>query len=359
MEMHGAAHHLGYVHGCTDMRRRVVSAEHYVLRPYAEGYILGLNIIGPKRLLLFFGQVNPCAVQLYIISVSVLIQFGIKEVHLRSSYEARHEEVCRVVEHLLRGAYLLNESVPHYDYAVAQGHSLGLVVSNVDEGSIYPLAQLYYLRTHLIAQLCIQIGKRFIHQEYGRVTHYRASYGHTLTLSAGKGLGLSVEVLGYVQYLRRFLYLAVYLVLGGLLELEGESHILIYRHMRVQGVVLEYHGYIPVLRSYIVHKLVAYVQLASGNVFKSRYHAQGCGLSATGGAYQHDEFLVCNVKVELLHRYDALIGNLKIMLLFRLVLGLFLGLTVWVDLFDVSEAYFCHILFSAATVLPPQGTASG
>jgi len=122
------------------VRRRVVRAEHYVLRSYAEGYILWFNIIGPKRLLLFFGQVNPCTIQLYIISVSVLIQFCIKEVHLRSSYEARHEEVCRVVEHLLRGAYLLNESVPHYDYAVAQGHSLGLVVSNVDEGSIYPLA---------------------------------------------------------------------------------------------------------------------------------------------------------------------------------------------------------------------------
>ena len=89
------------------------------------------------------------------------------------------------------------------------------------------------------------------------------------------------------------------------------------------------------------------------------YHAQGRGLSATGGAYQHDKFLVCNVKVELLHRYDALVGNLKIVFLFRLVLGLFLGRTVWIDLFDVSEAYLCHILFSAATVLPPQGTASG
>lgn len=66
-------------------------------------------------------------------------------------------------------------------------------------------------------------------------------------------------------------------------------------------------------------------RLAGGNVFKSRYHAQGRGLSATGGAYQHDKFLVCNVKVELLHRYDALVGNLKIVLLFRLVLGLFLG----------------------------------
>ena len=129
--------------------------------------------------------------------------------------------------------------------------------------------------------------------------------------------------------------------------------------MRVQGVVLEYHGDIPVLGSYVVHKLVAYVQLAGGNVFKSRYHAQGCGLSATGGAYQHDKFLVCNVKVELLHRNDALVGNLKIVFLFRLVLGPFLGRTVWIDLFDVSEAYLCHILFSAATVLPPQGTASG
>ena len=44
-------------------------------------------------------------------------------------------------------------------------------------------------------------------------------------------------------------------------------------------------------------------------------HAQGGGFAAAGRADQHDEFLVGDIQTELLHRDDALIGYLKIVLL--------------------------------------------
>ena len=61
--------------------------------------------------------------------------------------------------------------------------------------------------------------------------------------------------------------------------------------MRIERVILEYHGNIPVLRLHIIHPLVINVQIASGNFLESCNHTEGCGLSAAGGAYEDDKIL--------------------------------------------------------------------
>ena len=87
-------------------------------------------------------------------------------------------------------------------------------------------------------------------------------------------------------------------------------------------------------------------------------HPQGGGLAAAGGAHQHDELLVRNVQVEVLHRHNALIGDLKIGLLLGLaLLGLFLLFGVGIHLLEVFQNDLCHNA-QTVTVLPPQGTAS-
>ena len=180
------------------------------------------------------------------------------------------------------------------------------------------------LGPHLIAQLGVQIGQRLIHQEHGGVTDDGTADGHTLALAAGQGLGLTVQILGDVQNLRRLTHSPVDLVLGYLLQLQGEGHVLVHRHMGVQGVTLEHHGDVPVLGLHVVHQLAVDVQLAAGDILQPGDHPQGGGLTAAGGAHQHDELLVGNVQVEILHRHHALVGDLKIVFLLRLALFLFL-----------------------------------
>ena len=114
-----------------------------------------------------------------------------------------------MVEHLLRGADLLDEAVAHDDDAVAERHGLDLVVGDVDKGGVDLLAQLDDLRAHLVAQLRVKVRQRLVHQEHLRVADDGAADGDTLPLAAGQRLGLAVEVLGDVQNLRGLAHLAV------------------------------------------------------------------------------------------------------------------------------------------------------
>ena len=87
----------------------------------------------------------------------------------------------------------------HDDDAVAERHSLDLVVGDVDEGGVDLLAQLDDLRAHLVAELGVEVGQRLVHQEDLRVPDDGAADGDTLPLAAGQRLRLTVEVLGDVE----------------------------------------------------------------------------------------------------------------------------------------------------------------
>ena len=104
-----------------------------------------------------------------------------------------------MVEDLLRSADLLDEAVLHDDDTVAQGHSLGLVVGNVNEGGVDLLTQLDDLSTHLVTQLGIQVGQGLVHQQNLGLTDDCTANGHTLTLTTGQSLGLTAQVLGDVR----------------------------------------------------------------------------------------------------------------------------------------------------------------
>ncbi|MNT53635.1 hypothetical protein D3C72_1907270 [compost metagenome] len=63
-------------------------------------------------------------------------------------------------------------------------------------------------------------------------------------------------------------------------------------HVRVERIVLEDHGDLPVLRVQIGHVLAADQHLAGGRRFEPGDHAQACGLAAAGWTEQADELAV-------------------------------------------------------------------
>ena len=217
-------------------------------------------------------------------------------------------------------------------------------MGNIDKRGVDALAQLDDLRAHLVAQLGVQIGQRLIHQKHGRVADDGAADRHTLALAAGQRLGLTVQILGDVQDLRRLTHFFVDLSFGDFLQLQREGHVLIHGHVGIEGIVLEHHGDIAILGFHIVHQLVADPQLTGADILQARDHPQRGGFTASGGAYQHDEFLVGDLQVELLDRHNAFVGDLKIALLFRLLalLLFLLCLGVGIDLLDVLQYDLCH-----------------
>ena len=239
------------------------------------------------------------------IQISVRENRRIQEVHLRRSDEAGDEQVARLIVKVLRGIDLLYNAVLHNDDSGTKGHSLGLVMGNVDDRSAQSLMQLGDLGSHLNTELRIQVGQRLIHQEDLRVTDDGTAHGNTLSLTAGQSLRLTVKELLQVKDLGSFADHLVDLILRGLSQLQGECHVIINGHMRIQSVALEYHGDISVLGLHIVDDPVPDLQRTAGNFFQTCDHTQRGRFSASGGSDENDEFLVSDLKIEVLNSFKA------------------------------------------------------
>ena len=98
-------------------------------------------------------QGDHVAAQVNTVQLTLLDQGAVQEVHLGAADEACNEHVARHIVQVLRGIDLLDDAILHDDDAVAHGHSLGLVVGNVDEGGSQLLVQLDDLGAHAGTQL--------------------------------------------------------------------------------------------------------------------------------------------------------------------------------------------------------------
>ena len=84
-----------------------------------------------------------------------------------------------------------------------------------------------------------------------------------------------------------------------LAQRQGEGHVLINGHVPVQRIVLENHGHIPVLCGRLGDIPSVQQQMSRGNILQPGHHPQGGALSASGGAYQHNQLAVLHVHVEV------------------------------------------------------------
>ena len=232
-------------------------------------------------------------------AVRALDELRVEEVHLRAADEGANEQVGRVIVQVLRGIDLLDEAVLHNDDAGAHGHGLGLVMGNIDEGRLQALMQLGDLGAHLHAELRVQVGERFVHQEDLRIADDRAAQRDALTLAAGERLRLAVEELLDAQNLRGLANELIDLVLRLLAQLQAEGHVVIDGHVRIERVVLENHRDIAILRRHVVHQTIADVQFAFRNLFKTRDHTERRGLAAARRTDQNDELLVLDIQAEV------------------------------------------------------------
>ena len=320
MDKQLAAHHFGYVHLRGDCIFALGVREHNVFGADAENDLLGLLVLVFERLLHRFRHIDDRAFHTDDVSAALDGEFRIEEVHLRGADESRNEQVRRMIEHILRGTDLLDETIFHDDDTIAQRHGLGLIVGNVHECSVDVLAQFDELGTHLVAQLGVEVRKRLVHEEHLRMTHDGAADGDALSLSAGKRLGLSLQILGDAEDLGCFFDLLVDLRFGNLAQLESERHVFIHGHVRIERVVLEDHRDVAVFRGDVVDESVADVEFTFGDLFQTGDHAQSCGLAAARGADEYNKLFVRDFKRKLLNRNYVLV----------------------VDLLDAFECYVCH-----------------
>ena len=168
------------------------------------------------------------------VAVGLLFEIAGDEVHLRSAYEAGNEGVAGLVIKVLRSVDLLDDAVLHNDDARCHGHSLDLVMRNVDEGGLELLMKLGELGSHRCTQFSIEVGERLVEQEDLRLTDYCTAESDTLLLTTGKSLGLTVEQVSDVEYTSSFFNAALDLFFADLAQLEAECHVIKHGHMRIK-----------------------------------------------------------------------------------------------------------------------------
>jgi hypothetical protein len=124
------------------------------------------------------------------------------------------------------------------------------------------------------------------------------AHGDALALAAGEGLGLALKVGVEPEHGRGLAHAGVDLGLGKFPQLQAEGHVLIYRHVRIERVVLENHRDVPVLGQHVVHHPVVDRNGAARDLLQPRDHAQGGRFPAAGRADQHHEFPILDLQID-------------------------------------------------------------
>ena len=104
------------------------------------------------------------------------------------------------------------------------------------------------------------------------------------------------------QHLRRVAHPPVDLGLADPAHLEGERHVGVGVHVRVERVVLEDHRHVAILRRQIVDQLVADPDRPVADLLESRDHPQCRGLPAPRRADEHHQLAVLDREVEIADR---------------------------------------------------------
>ena len=170
---------------------------------------------------------------------------------------------------------------------------------DVDRGDAEAALQLGDLAAGLHPELRVEVGQRLVHQEDLRLPDDSPAHGDPLALAAGELLRLTVEqAFVEVEDARRLADPSVALVPGHAAHLQREAHVLRDGLARVQGVVLEDHRDVPVLRLDVADVAARDLDPAAVERFQAGQHAERGGLARAGRADQDHELAVLDVEVE-------------------------------------------------------------
>src|SRR5690348_3598304 len=92
-----------------------------------------------------------------------------------SAHEFADEFILRLFSNLLRSADLFNTSLAHDGDAVGQREGFGLIVRDVEERRVHPVAQSFDFLTQLRAHRGVEIRQRFVEEKDFWFAHHRAT----------------------------------------------------------------------------------------------------------------------------------------------------------------------------------------
>ena len=133
---------------------------------------------------------------------------------------------------------------------------------------------------HVKTQLRIKVAQRFVHQKNGRAQHQNACQRHTLLLTPGQLIGVTVFGFGQSHHFQPFAHLASQFVPGDVADPQSVGHVVENRHVRKKGVVLKNEPHVALVGRHGRHVFAVHQNSAARRGFKPGDHSKGRCLTA-------------------------------------------------------------------------------
>ena len=195
---------------------------------------------------------------------------------------------------------LLDLALMEHRDTVGHGQGFALVVGDIDHGHAQALVQVLDLHLHMLAQLLVQGAQGLVHQHQLWLEDQGAGQGHTLLLAAGKLARITVAEAVQLDHGQRLLHPLGAVGARQAAHAEGEGQVLGHGHMGEQGIVLEHHANVALVRRQAVEGAPVEKNLAGGRGLETGQHHQAGGLARTGRAQQGKELTLADIQIEIL-----------------------------------------------------------
>ena len=151
---------------------------------------------------------------------------------------------------------------------------------------------------HILAELQIKCGKRLVEQQHLGVVCNGTGNGHTLLLTARKGIDMPFFKPREVYKAQHFGNLFLYLFFGALFNPQTESNVFIHIKVRKQCITLKNGVNLALIRRNTIYFFALKQNLAAVRLQKAGYKPQGGCFTTTGGTQQSYKLLILNFKVK-------------------------------------------------------------
>ena len=138
--------------------------------------------------------------------LGILADLRLQHVHVRRADLAGHIGIDRALIEFFRRAALDDHAIAHHGDFLTHGQGFKLIGRGIDNGHAELAVQALQFGAHVMAQLGVKIGERFIKQQDFRLADQRTAKGNALLLAARQGVGLALKAVGEFQHRRGFVH---------------------------------------------------------------------------------------------------------------------------------------------------------
>ena len=162
-------------------------------------------------------------------------------------------------------------------------------------------------RTHVQTQLCVQIGKRLVHQQNLGPQHQHARERHALLFAARELIGIALLGVPQADHRQTFAHLRSERVSRQPANTQTVGNVLKNRHVREKRIVLKDKSHVALIGRHLSNVGAVHNDLPRRRYFKPGDHSERGGLAAARRAEKRKELSGADRQVHVVDRQKGFV----------------------------------------------------